>query len=369
MAADVTEPAKRLLALVPSAGLGGGIETYVEGVVDGVRHNGHQVEILALCSPPTPRPSPTSKVRYLAKALRSALDRGPEQPDAVFAFHPLFVPLVAVIDCARRGNGPKPVVVFHGNDIWMLPRWQRWLIRRRSLAMVTVSSFSAGALVGAGVGVPQLLPPALPNYRFEILRSMSRMRPPVDPSAPGLLSVFRLEDSVRKGSLVITQAAESLRTSWPALTVTLAGLGPAPEQLKRLQVGRPWLKVIESPTEEALADLYRTASLFVLATRTSIERRHAFGEGFGIVLIEAQLAGLPVVAPASGGSNDAFIEGSTGRRVSDESPEALAQVIEEMLIDSVTLDTFGTNASRWASSAFDPEIYGRTVERVVFGAR
>ena len=72
---------------------------------------------------------------------------------------------------------------------------------------------------------------------------------------------------------------------------------------------------------QELVDLYGGADIFVLASRQH-RRPGPAGEGFGIVLAEAALAGLPVMAPANDGSRDAFVPGLTGMRPVDQSVEA-----------------------------------------------
>ena len=79
-------------------------------------------------------------------------------------------------------------------------------------------------------------------------------------------------------------------------------------------------------SDRELARQLAGADLFVLATR-SRGGRHTSGEGFGLVLLEAQVAGTPVVAPAHGGSHDAYIEGITGLAPMDETAGSLARVM------------------------------------------
>ena len=52
-------------------------------------------------------------------------------------------------------------------------------------------------------------------------------------------------------------------------------------------------------TDQELADELAAADIFVLATRTR-SGRNAYGESFGLVLLEAQVAGTVVVGPAFG---------------------------------------------------------------------
>src|SRR5207245_8730810 len=123
-----------------------------------------------------------------------------------------------------------------------------------------------------------------------------------------LLSVFRLAAAESKGMHILVQACDELRRQGTDVRLTVAGIGPVPDLMRRLAGERPWLSIVVSPNFGELTRLYSTADLFVLATQDEAVRSPGFGgEGFGIVLIEAQAAGLPVVAPFRGGSSDAFI--------------------------------------------------------------
>jgi glycosyltransferase involved in cell wall biosynthesis len=102
--------------------------------------------------------------------------------------------------------------------------------------------------------------------------------------------------------------------------------------------------------------------LFVLATYTR-RGRSAVGEGFGLVLLEAQAAGTPVVAPAYGGSREAYIEGVTGVTPADESAEALTRVLRDLLKDPTRLAWMGKHATQWSRQAFAPERYAQLAVR------
>jgi glycosyltransferase involved in cell wall biosynthesis len=102
--------------------------------------------------------------------------------------------------------------------------------------------------------------------------------------------------------------------------------------------------------------------VLVLATQTR-SGRGAVGEGFGLVLLEAQVAGTPVVAPVYGGSREAYVEGVTGVAPADESAEALARTLHDLLKDPVRLAEMAVLAARWARRAFDPDDYARLAVR------
>lgn len=77
-------------------------------------------------------------------------------------------------------------------------------------------------------------------------------------------------------------------------------------------------------------------------------------EGFGLVFVEAQAAGLPVVAFLGRGSADAVIEGVTGFLTPSMHEEAFALALRRLLADSALRRRMGVRA-RELSIRFDRE--------------
>ena len=72
-----------------------------------------------------------------------------------------------------------------------------------------------------------------------------------------------------------------------------------------------------------------------MALRSRVARSHAEGKGFvfaadedfGIVVVEAQAAGTPVIALQSGGALDTVIEGQTGCFFREQTVQSLCEAI------------------------------------------
>ena len=76
-----------------------------------------------------------------------------------------------------------------------------------------------------------------------------------------------------------------------------------------------------------------------------------------------------MIAPAHGGSDNAFLDGITGLKPSDESAESLEAVLRTLLSDSSVLRRLGDNARTWARAAFDPGRREREVAQLLLGPR
>ena len=76
-------------------------------------------------------------------------------------------------------------------------------------------------------------------------------------------------------------------------------------------------------------------------------------EGFGIVFIEAQAMGLPVVSTRTGGIPEAVEDGETGLLVTQNDPEELAQSILRLLQDDELWRRFSSAGRKRVVSQFN----------------
>jgi len=85
-------------------------------------------------------------------------------------------------------------------------------------------------------------------------------------------------------------------------------------------------------------------------------------EPFGLVILEAMLAGKPVVAPAAGGPLDLIEPEVTGLLVPPRDPEALARAITRLLDDADLRRRLGAAARSRATSTFSAATMARRFE-------
>jgi glycosyltransferase involved in cell wall biosynthesis len=106
------------------------------------------------------------------------------------------------------------------------------------------------------------------------------------------------------------------------MPVKIAGRGPDKSRiLAAADAATVDVELIESPTDIELRALYHNAACLIFPTV----------EDFGIIPVEAQAAGTPVIAVAEGGALDTVIPGTTGVLVSDIDARTLADAVEETI--------------------------------------
>ncbi|MGJ7906201.1 glycosyltransferase [Actinopolyspora sp. H202] len=88
-------------------------------------------------------------------------------------------------------------------------------------------------------------------------------------------------------------------------------------------------------------------------------------EPFGNTAVEAQLAGLPVVVTDVQGLPETVGDGSRGHIVEADSPEALADGVERVLLDWPGALEFAEHARREAAELFDPDRYHESLRKTI----
>jgi phosphatidylinositol alpha-1,6-mannosyltransferase len=173
---------------------------------------------------------------------------------------------------------------------------------------------------------------------------------------PVVLTVGRLQK--RKGHDHLIQAIETVRKRLPDVLYSIVGDGEERPHLERLVdtlgLGRhvQFLGEVDDPT---LAHCYQQCDLFVLPNR-EVDRDI---EGFGMVLLEAQACGKPVLAGDSGGTAETMQIPATGRVVPCEEPTHLAQAVLELLENAPLRAQMGEAGRRWVVDRFSWESLSR----------
>jgi glycosyltransferase involved in cell wall biosynthesis len=148
------------------------------------------------------------------------------------------------------------------------------------------------------------------------------MKHNLEPNDFIILSVGRLIK--RKGFDDLIKAVALIND--PAVKLMIVGEGEERNNLEKI-VFNSGLKerIIFAGKVDCVADYYYSADLFSMPSK-HLENEGDV-EGLGLVYLEAQYFGLPVIGTRSGGIPEALIEGETGLLVTENNPQDLAEKI------------------------------------------
>lgn len=114
---------------------------------------------------------------------------------------------------------------------------------------------------------------------------------------------------------------------------------------------------------EFFPNLTRAAKLEFLRSLTILSTPALYGEAFGLYLIEAMAAGVPVVQPRRGAFPE-LIEATGGGVICEPTAEGLADSLEQLLRDPIALGSLGESGRRAVFLNFSVEQMAEGVERV-----
>lgn len=178
---------------------------------------------------------------------------------------------------------------------------------------------------------------------------MVALKPFLSPATPGphfgsvpassarLLTVAMMRPGAKLASYrVLARALERLPPAGWHLTIV--GDGPAEAEVRAL-FDRPEVVFAGRLSEDAISELYAGSDLFIWP---------AVGEAYGMAILEAQAAGLPVVAGRSGGVGDIVHDGQTGLLVEEGDAEAFGDAVASLIAAPARRQTLGIAAARKA---------------------
>ena len=126
--------------------------------------------------------------------------------------------------------------------------------------------------------------------------------------------------------------------------LTIAGDGPDRARLERMAGSS--VRFMGRVSNDEVRDLYRRSAVTLLPGE----------EDFGIVPLEAQACGRPVVALGRGGAEETVIDGETGTLVDDLSAEAFADAIGRTLDRPFDRAGIRAHAERFSRQRFGDEM-------------
>ncbi len=279
----------------------GGIQAYSRTLSNGIRNARPDVtlRVIELGSGGI-----VSKLTFL---LRTSWWLIMDQPDVVWMTHYHLARASALL---RRWGIPYWISL-HGIECWDLPKPRDRKLLRAAAKLLPVSGFTRDRVqeqLGDGIPSMEVLTDFLePATAAVPERIEARKKLRVDDACFMIITLSRLSAAERyKGHRELMALLPELSRRHPDLHWWVLGGGDDLEALKaevnRLNINS-CVTFTGSVDEETKWDYIAASDLFLLA---------GTGEGFGIVLLEAMRAGVPVVGSMRDGSSEPLAHGDLG---------------------------------------------------------
>lgn len=249
----------------------------------------------------------------------------------------------------------KIIVTFHGYDAHYLPTGNKLnlLINnfKKSVSVITVNSqFLKNKLINKGFKGDsiEVIPIGIDTNFFKLEGDRKLNVTPFK-----IISVGRLV--AIKGHSYGIRTIYDLKNKGFNVFYTIVGDGIELIKLQQLVFEldlKEEVSFLGAKTQNELREILKDHHLFMM---TSTQDKEGRCEAFGIVSLEAQAMGLPVVGFHSGGFPETIIEGKTGITVKDKDIEALAKVILDLLVNNSKYIALSNNARKHIIENFDTD--------------
>jgi len=340
--------------LVPADEGRGGEETRCGVTVERLRYAVASQETLAhrgTLTQAVRTPAGALAFRGMVRALAAAVRRRSGASDVIHANW--WVPAGIAVRRATASGGTPYVLTMHGTDVMLLRRSRiaRWVagpVLRSATRTTVVSHFLAEIAARAGADGPVVMPMPADVDRFAS----------PGPGGGGVVTVGRLTRQKRV-HLVIEAVARLNAHRTEPLPLTIVGDGPERAALERLVARRELtatVRFVGAVAPEAVPGLIAGADVFAFAAR---------GEGFGLVVAEALMAGVPVVVLADGGGVLDVARAGAGAEIVDRAdPGALAGALARVVADPNTRVAARRAGDMWRT-ALRPSAVAARLEQVL----
>jgi len=178
-------------------------------------------------------------------------------------------------------------------------------------------------------------------------------QPPADATARAA-SVLIVSALVPYKRLDVAIAAASLAK----VPLRVVGQGPEEGRLRRLSEGKD-VEFLGWRSDEEIRALYQSSAAVLMPGV----------EDFGIVPVEAQACGTPVIALAAGGALETIVDGETGMLVDQPTADAFASAISRAVEHPVDRIAIRRNAERFSKGAFSRAFAAAVADAIAEGTQ
>jgi glycosyltransferase involved in cell wall biosynthesis len=236
------------------------------------------------------------------------------------------------------------IVTCHGNDVTAAAAGGQRRSSREDYKTQREEMFQkAAAFIGISRFIcDQMLRKGYPRDKIRLHYigvDVDRFQPdPSAPKQPVILYVGRLVP--KKGCADLLRAMKKVNARYPEIKLKLCGSGPLLDELQSFaRDERINVEFCGIQTPEAIQKMLQSA---LISCIPSVRAEDGDSEGLGIVNLEAQACGVPVVGTNHGGIPESVEDQVTGLLSPERDPDALAENILALLSDAALREKMGS---------------------------
>lgn len=337
----------RILHLSSARHFGGGERHFVD-LTNGLARSGH--EVFAATTPDSPLLPELQKLpagNIITLPFRKPFDIASAWKLRRFArdhdIEIIHAHMARDYPLASLAAGVRPRLVLTRHVLFPMGKLHK-LTRRRVARVIAVSEAVAASLREQKI---------FDDAQIAVVRhgiDLDRFHSVAERNEPGTLRVGMLGELSRvKGQKEFVWAAATIASQRQDVEFIIAGRDNSAEG----KYGRELTQLIESAgltervrvieTKIDVAEFLSQLDVFVSASSS---------EAFGLAIVEAMAAGVPVVATASAGAREIITDSQTGRLVPIDHVNELARRISELLDDPAERKRLADNARTMAAEDF-----------------
>lgn len=240
---------------------------------------------------------------------------------------------------------------FFRKKIWL--GWYANFILRKSKLVIANSNYTKGLVHSvSSKSVKFALPLAVNHNFFKPIETQKSQSQKLKIGIVSRIEQFKGHDFIMN---VIAKLPAAYRNK---IEFNIAGTGPYTPELEQLaeKLGMSdQVHFYGFVNDLDLPNFYNSNDLFILCSRENPDNISV--EGFGLVFLEAQACGLPVIGANTGGIADAIDHENGGWLINQDNEEELRKVLMAILDDRTMLTTMGLKARNRVLKGYTWDIY------------
>lgn len=164
-----------------------------------------------------------------------------------------------------------------------------------------------------------------------------------------VLFVGRLVE--KKGCKYLIDAFSRIGAHFPEAELVIVGDGPLRGQLEEQarKTGRP-IRFVGPLNPGGVREHMDKSRVLCLP---SVTASNGDAEGFGLVILEAQSSGIPVITSARGGAKEGILHGETGYAYTEGDVDSLAHFLLKLFQEGELADRLGREARKYVRKSLD----------------